>query len=66
MGPALRSMPKAELGCNLKSYRLPDPKPQRVRPFLLNRTTLSASPLNLDVLMAPNNEVSFYQGWGEK
>lgn len=66
MDPVLRSMPKAELGCNLKSYRLPDPKSQRLRPFLLNRTALSAPSLNLDVLMAPNNEVSFYQGWGEK
>lgn len=64
MGPVPHSMPKAELGCNLKSYTLPRPK--GCPPFWLNSTALSVSPLNLNVLAAPNNDVSSYQGWGEK
>lgn len=57
------ALPKAELGCNLKSYKLPNPK--GCPPFLLNCTVLSVSPLNLNVLVAPNSDVFSYQGWGE-
>lgn len=64
MGLVPHSMPMAELGCDFKSYKLPNPKGGP--PFGLNYTGLSISPLNLNVLVAPNNDISSYQGWGEK
>ena len=49
----------------MQSQILQAAKSRRGPPFLLNCTALSVSPLNLNVLVAPNNDVSSYQGWGE-
>lgn len=66
MVPVLHSMPEAELGCNLKSYKLPNPKSQRAPTLTAKLLPSQSPPLNLNIPMASDDGISSYQGWGEK